>query len=169
MTDAEKIEVAMQIAMRETFSTLWVFKDLVLPEDDGSFIRDEEKLPDSKDKIKKALVLGICQVRKAAKKEELIQMWHHLQFFGKFQDKPTSKDVLILPARISVAGSDKAKTILGSLGPVERTNESELACMEFFSKSAAEFEELYNSGSTRMDYAQDFSGGLIPKSELDEL
>ena len=59
MTDAEKTEVAMQIAMRETFSTLEFFEEFVLPEDDGSFIRDEEKLPDSKDKIKKALVLVI--------------------------------------------------------------------------------------------------------------
>lgn len=169
MTDAEKTEVAMQIAMRETFSTLEFFEEFVLPKDDGSFIRDEEKLPDSKDKIKKALVLGICQVRKAAEKEKMIQIWHHLQFIGKFQEKPTSEEVLILPARISVAGSDKAKMILGSLGPVERTNESELACMEFFSKSAAEFKELYNSGATRMDYAQDFSGGLIPESELEKL
>lgn len=169
MTDAEKTEAAMQIAMRDAFSTLEFFECFVLPADDGSFIRDEGKLRHSKEKIKKALVLGICQVRKAAEKEMLIQMWHHLQFIGKFQEKPTSEEALILPARISVAGSDKAKTILGSLGSVERTNESELACLEFFSKSAAEFKELYNSGATRMDYAQDFSGGLIPESELEKL
>ena len=166
MTDAEKREAAMQIAMQKTFSTLEFFESFVLPKDDGSFIRDEATWPDSKDKIKKALVLGICQVRTAAEKEKLIQMWHHLQFVGKFQEKPTPKEALLLPARISVAGSEIAKL---TLGPVELTSDSEQACLEFFSKSAAEFKELYNSGATRMDYAQELSGGLIPESELEKL
>ncbi|MDB4465114.1 hypothetical protein N9057_02380 [Akkermansiaceae bacterium] len=166
MTDAERRDAAMQIAMEETFKTIEFFESFVIPKDDGSFIRDEERLPDSKDKIKKALVLGICQVRTAADKEKLTHMWHHLQFVGKYQEKPTPEEALLLPARFAVAGSEIAKMVLRH---VERPNDCEQACVEFFSKSAAEFKELYNSGATRIEYAQDLSGGLIPESEFEKL